>query len=174
MLKQPKKDAVNPFFKSKYATLDSVVTAIDESAQACGLSYVQMTDIKDGHFGLVTIIMHTGGETINGFYVLPATGKPQEVGSAVSYARRYALSAAFGVVADEDDDGNAAAPVIKPTTPEENKLFDNFKKSIKACESKEALDTFVTAAAGNIAKLPEELKVELRNVVAEKKQGMGA
>lgn len=176
-LVQPKKDAVNPFFKSKYATLDSVVSAIDAACEKSGLSYVQMTDYIDGAFVLVTTILHSTGETtesLQGKYILPSTGKPQDIGSAITYARRYALSAAFGIVADEDDDGNTAAPVIKQPTAEENKMFDNFKKTIKASETIEGLDAFIAAAKGNMAKLPEDLKAELRNVIAETKQRLVA
>lgn len=172
-LVQPKKDAVNPYFKSKYATLDSVVSSIDTAAEVAGLTYVQMTDYIDGAFVLVTTIMHKSGESVQGKYILPATGKPQEIGSALTYARRYALSAAFGIVADEDDDGNTAAPVIKQATDEQNKMFANFRATIKACESKEAVDSFIAAAKGNMAKLPEDLKAELRHVISETKQGLG-
>lgn len=173
LLVQPKKDGLNPHFKSKYVTLDGVIAAIDDAASKSGLTYIQTTDFKDGHFGLITTIMDMHGNSMSGFYVLPSTGKPQEIGAAVTYAKRYALSAAFGVVADEDDDGNTAAPVIKQPTAEENKLFDNFKKTIKASETIEGLDAFIAAAKGNMAKLPEDLKAELRNVIAETKLNLG-
>lgn len=67
----------------------------------------------------------------------------------------------------------APAPVIKKATEEENKLFDNFKKTIKASETIEGLDAFIAAAKGNMAKLPEDLKAELRNVIAETKLNLG-
>jgi len=174
LLKQPKKDATNLFFKSKYATLDIVVAAIDEAAAQCGLSYVQMTQYKDGEFVLVTTIMHTGGETMSGAYVLPAIGKPQDIGSALTYARRYALSAAFGIVADDDDDGNTAVPVIKWPTAEQNAQFKVFKDRLKASQDLEELSTYFKGAWPNIRLLPENLVAELTKIKDEMKQQLGA
>lgn len=173
-LVQPKKDAVNPYFKSKYATLDSVVSAIDTAAEVAGLTYVQMTDYIDGAFVLVTTIMHKSGESVQGKYILPATGKPQDIGSAITYARRYALSAAFGIVADEDDDGNTAAPVIKQPTAEENEAFKNYKAAVKACATLDDLKALWVAASKNIARLPAELVAELNAVKEEVKLNLGS
>jgi hypothetical protein len=174
ILVQPKKDGVNPHYKSKYATLDSVVAAIDDAAEKANLTYVQMTDYRDGAFVLITTIMHTSGESISGSYVLPSTGKPQEIGSALTYARRYALSAAFGVVADEDDDGNSAAPVIKQPTQAETEAFKNYKAAIKACASLDELKALWVTASKNIARLPAEYVAELNDVKEETKQSLGA
>ncbi len=173
-LVQPKKDGVNPHFKSKYVTLDAVVDAVDSALEGTGLIYTQMPQFKDGDFVLLTTIMHENGEWLLGSYVLPATGKPQEIGAALTYARRYALAAAFGVVADEDDDGNTAAVVIKKATPAETEAFKNYKAAIKSIDSREALDAFIAGAAANIARLPEDLKAELRSLISEIKQSLGA
>ena len=111
-LKQPMKDANNPFFKSKYVPLENVVEAIDDVAPKFGLTYSQYpVTTDDGKVGISTVLLHESGEFIE---YPPATTKPdkntpQGVGSALTYMRRYSLSAVFGITSDQDDDGNEAS-----------------------------------------------------------------
>lgn len=109
-MKHAAKDAANPFFKSKYADLASIWEACRAALAANGLSVTQIPDGGDAeHMTLSTTIMHSSGEWISGNYpIRPIKNDPQGIGSAITYARRYALSAMVGVVADEDDDGEAA------------------------------------------------------------------
>jgi endogenous inhibitor of DNA gyrase (YacG/DUF329 family) len=103
------KNKVNPFFKSHYADLNSVWDACRGPLNRHGLSIVQTTDVEDGKNVLVTILMHSSGQWIEGRYAIAAkTQDPQAVGSAITYARRYALASMVGIVSDEDDDGEAA------------------------------------------------------------------
>jgi len=105
------KDSTNPFFRSKYADLASVVEAIREAFANNGLSYTQRVEPTDkNEVRVETIILHSSGEWIScGILNLPVSkNDAQGFGSALTYARRYGLSAAVGV-APEDDDGNAAA-----------------------------------------------------------------
>jgi len=104
------KDSANPFFKSKYADLSSVVEAIRTAWSANGLSYVQCVEHSEKQeVAIETVILHSSGEWIAcGVLSLPVSkADAQGFGSAMTYARRYSLSAAAGV-APEDDDGNAA------------------------------------------------------------------
>jgi len=104
------KDASNPFFKSKYADLQSVWDAVRPAFQANGLSLTQIPDMEGAQAVLVTVLMHESGEWQRGRYPInPIKPDPQAVGSAITYARRYALQAVAGVCADDDDDGEAAA-----------------------------------------------------------------
>lgn len=111
-LKQPMKDANNPFFKSKYVPLENVVEAIDDVAPKFGLTYSQYpVTTDDGKVGISTVLLHESGEFIE---YPPATTKPdkntpQGVGSTLTYMRRYSLSAVFGITSDQDDDGNEAS-----------------------------------------------------------------
>lgn len=110
------KDSANPFFKSKYADLASVVEAIRSAFAANGLSYIQSVEPSDkDEVRVETTILHSSGEWIGcGVLALPVSKvDAQGYGSALTYARRYSLSAATGV-APEDDDGNAAV-IAKPT-----------------------------------------------------------
>jgi hypothetical protein len=104
------KDSANPFFKSKYADLASVVEAIRAAFSANGLSYIQTVEPSDkDEVRVETTLLHASGEWIScGVLALPVSkADAQGYGSALTYARRYSLSAAVGV-APEDDDGNAA------------------------------------------------------------------
>ena len=105
------KDSANPFFKSKYADLASVVEAIRVAFASNGLSYIQTVEPSDkDEVRVETTILHSSGEWIAcGVLSLPVSkSDAQGYGSALTYARRYSLSAATGV-APEDDDGNAAS-----------------------------------------------------------------
>ena len=109
-----KKDAVNPFFKSKYASLNTIIEHINLPLSECGLSYAQFPDES----GLTTILMHSeSGEYLQSTYLMPVAKQndPQAVGSAITYARRYALGAILGLAIDEDDDANlATSATIQP------------------------------------------------------------
>lgn len=112
-VQQPIKSADNPFFKSKYVDLDGVVKSVDEGLKNTGLSFVQepVSNAGDKSISVYTIITHKSGQYMKlGPLTLPTDKQnPQGFGSAETYARRYSLSAAFGITSDVDDDGNAAS-----------------------------------------------------------------
>lgn len=112
------KAKVNPHFKSKYVPLDAVIDAIAEPLRNNGIAIVQQTDVVDAQTILVTRLIHESGEWLAGRYpVHPIKADPQGEGSALTYARRYALMAIAGI-APEDDDGNAA---VKATQREQGR-----------------------------------------------------
>jgi len=103
------KEAKNPFFKSNYADLGSVIKAIKEPFANNGLSYVQFPIEQGGRIGVETILMHESGEYLtNSFTVNLSKQDAQQAGSALTYCRRYSLQAVAGIPA-EDDDGNKAS-----------------------------------------------------------------
>lgn len=103
------KDKKNPFFKSSYADLNSVWEACREQLTLNGLSVIQSPHGSKDEIYLVTILGHTSGQWIKSYYpVIPVKQDPQSLGSAITYARRYSLSAMVGICADEDDDGEKA------------------------------------------------------------------
>lgn len=113
----------NPHFRSKYADLAAIRDATMPALAKNGLAIVQFTKVcDDGSIRLVTRLMHQSGETVEGEYPLPmAADKPQVMGSAITYARRYCWAAMCGITADEDDDANEAqanapkqAPKVAP------------------------------------------------------------
>ena len=108
-LSHAKKDSENPFFKSKYADLESVWDACRDLLAGNGLSVMQFPgEFIDGTMSMTTILAHSSGEWIGQEMSLPVS-KPdaQGSGSALTYMRRYALAAVIGVV-QADDDANAA------------------------------------------------------------------
>lgn len=111
-LKQPIKDAKNPFFKSNYVTLEGVQNAIDAGIKGTGLAYTQIVKNDDnGNVGVETIITHESGQylTTGVLALRPEKATPQGYGSTITYAKRYQLASAFGVSSDVDDDGNAGS-----------------------------------------------------------------
>ena len=142
------KDSSNPFFKSKYADLASVVEAIRSAFAANGLSYIQTVEPSQAdEVRVETMILHESGEWIScGVLALPVSKvDAQGYGSALTYARRYSLSAAVGV-APEDDDGNAASatkPMVDYTkhllalaaAPSMDDLQSVFKTAYKSAQA---------------------------------------
>lgn len=115
-IKQPLKDANNPFFKSQYVPLENVVEAITETGSPLGISFMQFASSDEtGSIEVATLVMHSTGEYIEfpPVRMKPESNKPQAVGSAITYAKRYALSAIFGITSDKDDDGNEATGLNK-------------------------------------------------------------
>jgi hypothetical protein len=107
-IKGASKSSQNPFFKSAYADLSSVWDAIRDPLTANGLSVSQTTEPADDGVTVVTTMLHSSGEWIQGKLTLkPKANDPQGIGSALTYGRRYALAAIAGV-AQVDDDGEAA------------------------------------------------------------------
>lgn len=103
------KDSVNPVYRSKYADLAANVEAAREALAAQKLAVVQEATLGERGVSVGTLIAHASGQWIRFDPLTVPLAKPDAhgVGSATSYARRYALGAALGLVA-EDDDGNAA------------------------------------------------------------------
>lgn len=112
-----KKDATNPFFKSKYASLDTITEQVFPVLQKHNFTFVALPSANQlGEPTLKYFLQHTSGESLAGeMKLLLKAEDPQAQGSAITYARRYALCALLGLVADEDDDGNASTQVEKKT-----------------------------------------------------------
>ncbi len=104
---------VNPHFKSKYADLAGIRDTVIPALSANGIAVVQTLDAINHDGQLVSFVetrlMHTSGQWLSARCLIPAAQDMQKMGSAITYARRYSLSAICGIAADEDDDGNAAA-----------------------------------------------------------------
>ena len=133
-VKQPLKDKNNPFFKSKYVPLENVVEAITDVAPKNGLSFVQWAlNDENGRVGVATMLMHESGEFIEFDPVHMKADKEtaQGAGALITYLKRYALSAVFGITSDQDDDGNGASgnKAVKSATQAE---VGNLKKEIIA------------------------------------------
>lgn len=125
-MKPAAKDAENPHFRSKYADLASVWEACRGPLTANGITALQDVQTMDDGIGVITRLVHSSGQWIEfGPLVVPLGKRDAHgVGSATSYGKRYALSAAIGIVAEDDDDGNAAA-ANKPTAEHTERVKPN-------------------------------------------------
>lgn len=102
------KDSANPFFKSKYADLASVWEACRTQLAMNGLAVIQSPTVADLRVTVDTMLVHTSGQWIlNTLSCTIEEDRPQIIGSAITYLRRYALQSLVGV-APEDDDAEAA------------------------------------------------------------------
>lgn len=115
-----KKDAKNPFFKSNYASLSHILEEISEPLQSSGLVISQFPDGGN----LVTMLIHAeSGEYMSSEYYMPVAKQndPQAVGSAISYARRYAITSVLLLNIDDDDANRATGNGVKVELPWLNK-----------------------------------------------------
>lgn len=104
------KDSSNPFFKSKYSDLTSVWDAARAPLTKNGLCVVQSVMLTEGGSVLVTVLGHKSGQWIKSVAPIISTkNDAQGYGSAVTYQRRYAMSALCGVSSDDDDGEKAVA-----------------------------------------------------------------
>jgi len=106
----PKNSADNPFFKSKYAPLSEVINTIRPILAKYGLSVLQAPSGDGASITITTLLMHSSGEWLEPDPLTLRADKPtaQGAGSAITYGRRYGLSAILGIASEEDDDGNSA------------------------------------------------------------------
>jgi hypothetical protein len=142
-----KKDGTNPYFNKKYAPLDTIQKAIQESLANAGLGYTQEATTE----GLKTTLFDVDGNSKEFMYPAIFQGKPQDIGSAMTYAKRYALTACLGLIIEgEDDDGNSAQNSDKQNYKAKEKQpenivwltqeqFEKLKQLIQSGENREGV-----------------------------------
>lgn len=138
-----KKDKKNPFFKSTYADLSSVWDACRAVLSENGLAVIQTIHTPENkQMELVTTLAHSSGQWIKSHMpIITTKSDPQSLGSALTYYRRYALSALVGVAAsDEDDDGNIASDRTEVKKYEKNQIstqqLNELNKLLSDCGDK--------------------------------------
>jgi hypothetical protein len=176
----PKK-ADNPFFRSKYADLPTIVQAATPILAKYGLSVTQLLDFDGENDLLTTRLMHASGQWIQSearLHIRDAKGNlrldPQGLGSAVTYYRRYAYSAILGIVTEEDDDGNKSssqaaerppkAQPARPTAAREARNGDEAKPMTGPI--RKALDTAIASVEG-WAENPDEVLAYLSTTLGK-------
>lgn len=114
-IKGVEKDATNPHFKNKYASLDGIMAAVRPALAKHGLAIMQGATVPETNegvltgFSLETVILHTSGEWVSNAVFIPIEkASSQGAGSGISYGRRYGVSALLALTTDEDDDGESA------------------------------------------------------------------
>lgn len=141
------KDADNPFFQSKYADVNQTIDNLRDVLLQHGLWFMQFPTSTENSAGVLTRVIHESGEFIEHDFVLPlAKRDPQAAGSALTYARRYALVAIFGLRA-VDDDAQSAMPVL--CSDEDQAIINKLIKDTKLKPSK-FLERFDVPAIANL------------------------
>ena len=168
------KKSVNPYFKSKYANYTEVLSCVKEALNNHGISILQPIHAET----VETILLHESGEYISSFteiYTTPTLVKdkngdivksyikPQDYGSAITYARRYALSSLLAIDSDEDDDGNVANGNHNPTNNNQdlNELRLRVGKLLKAGASPNELEKHLGYSLMKISENQDDAKEKL-------------
>jgi hypothetical protein len=111
-LKNPPKNKENPHFKSKYVDLSDGLDEVRKTLGKHQIAFIQAPMINDNMVVLHTRLAHSSGEWIESIYPVSGLDKHQAMGSAMTYARRYAIFAMVGVAGEDDDDGNTASETV--------------------------------------------------------------
>ena len=152
------KDSSNPFFKSKYFDVNSLLLHVEPIIQKNGLLLLQ--PIQDNL--VKSIILDTNGFSIESAIVLPELNDPQKLGSAITYYRRYTLQSLLALQA-EDDDANLASKKVEVKAEEDlkwlNKNTPEFNKAIEYLKNGGNITTIE-----NKYKLAKAVKDELLKV----------
>lgn len=189
------KGKVNPAFKSKYADLASIWDACREALSTNGLAVLQIPNETPDGMLLTTMVTHSSGQWFRSSYpVRPVQATPQGLGSAITYARRYALMAMVGI-APEDDDGEAAMgrgqqqpancqpapqrsapPALDPDKQDaslkqsQERTAANLIERITKANTSDALNEVWKASAELIKALPDHLKSDVRAAASARKE----
>ena len=193
-LSNPKNTAENPFFKSKYAPLSEIINIVRPILAKNGLVISQDVETVGDTIKVSTLLLHSSGEWLEqeGVSLKMEKNTAQGAGSAVTYARRYMLSAMMNLSSEDDDDGNTAthgqarpsqnapvAPKQAQPTPDKakvealkklNSLPTNVKDGFKILGYGESAQyTFCTKFGWDSARLMKEINNILAMKQADKK-----
>ena len=158
------KDAKNPHFDQQYATLYSCLNACREPLEKNGLSIIQIPVRKDAEVGLETMLMHKSGQWIAGrFGATPVSRgdkpvSPQDIGSALTYLRRQALTAFLGI-AQADDDALSASGIVELIAGELLEMMT--PDAIKEWETKEPFNQDSLVRVSQLFPMPRDREIKL-------------
>ena len=153
-------DAANPHFRSRYATLASVMQSCRAALSKNQIAVVQGTTVSDKNVTVTTMLIHSSGQFISDDIMIPVVqNTAQAIGSALTYGRRYGLSALVGIVSDEDDDANEAMPI--PSTENQKEVKFTPQKSNQT-SSNNAPQTAKTEV--KVVKQPKEVSKRIQKI----------
>lgn len=163
-------------YSFSYADLEDILPTCRTDLAKCG---VWISQLPMGG-SLVTQLTHSSGQWIRARYDLGLSpdATAQERGSAQTYARRYSIMAVLGLVAEEDDDGNAASGntaeiTAKPIIGASEGFVAKAEKAVAKIKTVTLLDAAIAKQQENIAALPEEWHTKLQNIIATKRAELG-
>ena len=156
------KDSTNPFFKSKYADLNSVREACMPSLNANGIVVLQPIVHIDGKNFVKTILLHESGESMDSYteIVYNKQNDAQAQGSGITYARRYGLQSFVNIGAD-DDDGNKASQTPKVPTMSLEYAENNLKDSLTIEELASRFKALTPDLQSKTVKIKDDMKIKL-------------
>ena len=145
------KNAKNPHFKNTYADINALLEAVEPILLDKGLLLIQ--PINDGKVS--TIIIHAeSGEQMESSIELPTLSNPQQMGSAITYYRRYTLQSLLSLQA-EDDDANTASKTPAPKTI----TNESFAKGVDKVNKGEMFVPELEKALGGYALTKEQQQI---------------
>lgn len=179
-IQNPKNTADNPFYSSKYAPLHEVLNIARPLLAKHGLSVLQSPSGNGAEITISSILMHSSGEWIEPDPLVLKADKPtaQGAGSAITYGRRYSISAILGISSEDDDDGNGAEPKQdkpqgKPGTLSEKQVNRAYAIAKEAGISAEDVDTWVHTKYKKEIKALTKLEYDALCKALEAKKGEG-
>ena len=138
-IENPIFDAMNPHYKSKYASLSAVAEAVLPKLNKHGLSLTQLPIYQPQDravAGCISLLLHSSGEFIESECLMPLEKhNAHGAGSCITYARRYSMMAIAGVVGDEDDDANASIMKVTPNAGAGDGLSKEAKAKVEGIAS---------------------------------------
>lgn len=167
-MKNAKLNKQNPHFKSRYADLAEIRDAVTPALTKNGLAIVQGIDTSDdGKLLVSTRLLHKSGQWIESRFPI-SYDKPQAMGSAITYGRRYTLSAICNIAADEDDDAEVAQsrpsyqgtqkPVAQPAV---ESVADTFIRRFNEATTAEAFEEEVDKARAAWSRFDKDGKAKV-------------
>lgn len=160
-----KKDGLNPHYKAKFATLESVYEAIREPLAEQGLSVLQPTEFIGEKTFVRTVLLHSSGQWIDGLYpVVVQKPDPQGLGSGMSYSRRYSLMAMIGIPAS-DDDAEAATGRPAPMPFEKSAPKSAYAKEIPSLRPSSGISEKQVQRLWAIAKKHNVSKDQIKEIL---------
>lgn len=167
-VRNPKFDSTNPHFRNKFASLKAINSAVIDAFLEEGICISQeLVSSDEGGVGCVTHFLHESGEklSLGPFIIRPTKNDPQGAASATTYARRYALQAACGVVGDDDDDGNAASESPFKTKQMKTKCWTALKDAAAEDDALKARETWTELTTDQQKDLWHELSSGQRSTL---------
>jgi len=160
-------DQINPQWKSKFASLKSVIDAVKPALNANGIFFMQISHPVDAGVGIETVFCKGDEKLSTGVVVVPVDkANAQGLGSSMTYAKRYSLAVACGISASEDDDGNAAAAappqrkgqsVVRTVIEQEGIVVDETKRDEYVTQ---LLAKVTEVDTGGVQELVDELSTD--------------
>ena len=160
-------DQINPQWKSKFASLKSVIDAVKPALNANGIFFMQISHPVDTGVGIETVFLKGDEKLSGGIVVVPVDkANAQGLGSSMTYAKRYSLAVACGISASEDDDGNAAAAappqrkgqsVVRTVIEQEGIVVDETKRDEYVTQ---LLAKVTEVDTGGVQELVDELSTD--------------